>query len=168
MEGAQAVVGFYARTTKVIHGLKDASRQLVSGRGTGDNVLPDPIEVSDIFVVDGSEWSGVFFPGVETLCPRVYSVHDGEIDLFGERIDGGNVLVKIRETDCRQTTIGHLLGRVVYIDANAADGEGPAFVVARRFDQNTAELAPSRDEVVGPFEADLVNKSLLFERLEHR
>ena len=58
--------------------------------------------------------------------------------------------------------------RVVYVDANAADGERFAFVIACGLDQNAAELASSRDQVVGPFEANLVCKTLLFERLEHR
>ena len=82
MEGSQAVFRLDARATKVIDRLKDAARQLVTGRGTGDNVLPNPIKVSDIFAVDGRERSGVFFHGVETLCPCVYSVHDRVIDLL--------------------------------------------------------------------------------------
>ena len=82
MEGSQVVFRFDARATKVIDRLKAASRQLVSRGGAGDNVLPNPIEVSDIFVVDGRERSGVFFHGVEAFCPRIYSVHDCVIDLF--------------------------------------------------------------------------------------
>ena len=65
MEGSQAVFRFDTRATKGIHGFKDASCQLVSSGGAGDNVLPDPIEVSDIFAVDGRERSGVFFHGIE-------------------------------------------------------------------------------------------------------
>ena len=113
---------------------KDAACQLVSGRGAGDNVLPDPIEVSDIFVVDGRERSGVFFLGVEALCPGIYSVYNCVIDLIEEHVDGGDVLVEIREANCRQAAIGHLLGRVVYVDANAADGERFALVIASRLD----------------------------------
>lgn len=75
--------------------MKDASRQLVPSGGAGDNVLPNPIEVSDIFAVDGRERSGVFFHGVETLCPRIYSVYYCVIDLIEERIDGGNILVEV-------------------------------------------------------------------------
>lgn len=56
----------------------------------------------------------------------------------------------------------------VHVDANAADDKRFAFVIARGFDQNAAEFAPSRDEVVGPFEADLVSKTLRLECLEHR
>lgn len=82
----------------------------MSGRGAGENVFPDPIEVSDIFVVDGRERTGVFFLGVEVFCPRVYCVHDSVIDLIEEHVDGGNVLVEIRETDCRQAAIGNLRG----------------------------------------------------------
>ena len=82
MEGSQVVFRFDARATKVIDRFKDASRQLVSSGGAGDNVLPNPIEVSDILVVDGRERSGVFFHGVEAFCPRIYSVHDCVIDLF--------------------------------------------------------------------------------------
>ena len=73
MEGLQAVFRFDTRATKGIDRLKDATRQLVTGRGAGDNVLPDPIEVSDIFVVDGSERTGVFFLGIEALCPGTVS-----------------------------------------------------------------------------------------------
>ena len=118
--------------------------------------------------MDGRERSGVFFHGVETLCPRIYSVYNCVIDLIEEHIDGGNVLVEIRETDCRQAAIGNLRRHIVHIDANAADGKRFAFVVACRLDQNAAELASSRDQVVGPFETNLVCKTLLFERLEHR
>ena len=108
-------------------------------------MLPNPIEVSDIFAVDGRERSGVFFHCVEQICPRVHSVYDGVIDLLEQHINGGNVLVEIREADCRQSAIGHLLGRVVYVNANAADGERFAFVIACGLDQNAAELASSRD-----------------------
>ena len=90
------------------------------------------------------------------------------IDLIEEHVDGRNVFVKVRETDCRQAAIGHLLGHIVHIDANAADGERFAFVIACGLDQNAAELASSRDQVVGPFEANLVCKTLLFECFEHR
>ena len=168
MEGSKAVFRFDARATKAIDRLKDATRQLVPSGGAGDNVLPDPIEVSDIFIVDGRERTGVFFLGGEALCPGIYSVYNCVIDLIEEHVDGGNVLVEIREANCRQAAIGHLLGRVVYVDANAADGERFAFVIACGLDQNAAELASSRDQVVGPFEANLVCKTLLFERLEHR
>ena len=82
MEGSQAVFRLDARATKVIDRLKDATRQLVSSGGAGDNVLPDPIEVSDIFAVDGRERSGVFFHGVEAFCPGIYSVYNGVIDLI--------------------------------------------------------------------------------------
>ena len=82
MEGSQVVFCLDARATKVIDRLKDATRQLVTGRGAGDNVLPNPIEMTDIFAVDGRERSGVFFHGVEALCPRVHSVYDGVIDLL--------------------------------------------------------------------------------------
>ena len=95
MEGSQVVFRLDARSTKVIDGFKDASRQLVPSGGAGDNVLPNPIEVSDIFAVDGRERSGVFFHGVETFCPCFYSVHDRVIDLIEERIDGGNILVEV-------------------------------------------------------------------------
>ena len=168
MEGSKAVFRFDARATKAIDRFKDATRQLVPSGGAGDNVLPDPIEVSDIFVVDGRERTGVFFLGVEVLCPSIYSVYNCVIDLIEELVDGGNALVEVREANCRQAAIGHLLGRVVYVDANAADGERFAFVIACGLDQNAAELASSRDQVVGPFEANLVCKTLLFERLEHR
>ena len=131
-------------------------------------MLPDPIEVSDIFVVDGRERTGVFFLGVEALCPGIYSVYNCVIDLIEEHVDGGNALVEVREANCRQAAIGHLLGRVVYVDTNAADGERFAFVIACGLDQNAAELASSRDQVVGPFEANLVCKTLFFECLEHR
>ena len=59
MEGTQVVFRLDACATKGIDGFKDASRHLVSSGGAGDNVLPDPIEVSDIFAVDGRERSGV-------------------------------------------------------------------------------------------------------------
>lgn len=95
MEGSQAVFCFDARTTKAIDRFKDASRQLVTGRGAGGNVLSNPIEVSDIFAVDGRERSGVFFLGVEALCPCVCSVQDRVIDLFEQHIDGGNILVEV-------------------------------------------------------------------------
>ena len=108
-------------------------------------MLPDPIEVSDIFVVDGRERTGVFFLGVEALCPAIYSVYNCVID-----------------------HIGNLRRHIVHIDANAADGERFAFVIACGLDQNAAELASSRDQVVGPFEANLVCKTLLFECFEHR
>ena len=121
MEGSQAAFRFDTCATKGIDGFKDAACQLVTGRGTGDNVLPNPIEVSDIFAVDGRERSGVFFHGVETLCPRIYSVYNCVIDLIEEHIDGGNVLVEIRETDCRQAAIGNLRRHIVHIDANATD-----------------------------------------------
>lgn len=123
-------------------------------------MLPNPIEVSDIFAVDGRERSGVFFHGVETLCPRIYSVYNCVIDLIEEHVDGGNALVKVREANCRQAAIGYLLGRVVYVDANAADGEGLALTVTSRLDQNAAEFASTRDQVVGPFKANLVCKTL--------
>ena len=168
MEGSQVVFRFDARATKVIDRFKDASRQLVSSGGAGDNVLPNPIEVSDIFVVDGRERTGVFFLGVEAFCPGIYSVYNCVIDLIEEHVDGGNALVEVREANCRQAAIGHLLGRVVYVDANTADGERFAFVIACGLDQNTAELASSRDKVVGPFKANLVCKTLLFECFEHR
>ena len=106
MEGSQAVFCFDARTTKAIDRFKDASRQLVTGRGAGDNVLSNPIEVSDIFAVDGRERSGVFFHGVEAFCPGIYSVYNCVIDLIEEHVDSWNVLVKVRETDCRQAAIG--------------------------------------------------------------
>ncbi len=157
-----------ACATKVIDRFKDAARQLVSSGGAGDNVLPNPIEVSDIFVVDGRERSGVFFHGVEALCPRIYSVYNCVIDLIEEHIDGGNVLVEIRETDCRQAAIGNLRGHIVHVDANAADGERFAFVIACGLDQNAAELASSRDQVVGPLEGYFACKALLFECFEHR
>lgn len=168
MEETQAVFRFDARATKGIDRLKDASCQLVSSGGAGDNVLPNPIEVSDIFAVDGRERSGVFFHGVEAFCPGIYSVYNGVIDLIEEHVDGGNALVKVREANCRQAAIGYFLGRVVYVDANAADGEGLAFVIACGLDQNAAEFASTRDQVVGPFEANLVCKTLFFECLEHR
>lgn len=168
MEGSQAVFRLDARATKVIDRLKDATRQLVSSGGAGDNVLPDPIEVSDIFVADGRERTGVFFLGVEALCSGIYSVYNCVIDLIEEHVDGRNVLVKVRETDCRQAAIGNLRRHIVRIDANAADGKGAAFVIACGLDQNAAELASSRDQIVGPFEANLVCKTLIFERLEHR
>ena len=82
MEETQAVFRFDARATKAIDRFKDASRQLVSSGGAGENVLPDPIEVSDIFVVDGRERTGVFFLGVEQICPCVHSVYDGVLDLL--------------------------------------------------------------------------------------
>lgn len=82
MEGSQAVFRLDARATKVIDGLKDASRQFISSGGAGDNVLPNPIEVSDIFAVGGRERPGIFFHGVEALCPRIYSVYNGVIDLL--------------------------------------------------------------------------------------
>ena len=118
--------------------------------------------------MDGRERTGVFFLGVEALCPGIYSVYNCVIDLIEEHVDGGNVLVEVREANCRQAAIGHLLGRVVYVDTNAADGERFAFVIACGLDQNAAELASSRDQVIGPFEADLVCKTLRLERLEHR
>ena len=168
MEGSQAVFRLDARATKVIDGFKDASRQLVPSGGAGDNVLPDPIEVSDIFVVDGRERTGVFFLGVEALCPGIYSVYNCVIDLIEEHVDGRYALVEIRETDCRQAAIGNLRGYIVYVDTNAADGERFAFVIACGLDQNAAELASSRDKVVGAFKANLVCKTLLFECFEHR
>ena len=95
MEGSQTAFRFDTRATKAIDGFKDAACQLVAGRGTGDNVLPNPIEVSDIFAVDGRERSGVFFHGVKALCPRIYSVYNGVIGLIEEHADGGNALVKV-------------------------------------------------------------------------
>ena len=168
MEGSQTAFRFDTRATKAIDGFKDAACQLVAGRGTGDNVLPNPIEVGDIFVVDGRERTGIFFLGVEALCPGICSVYNCVIDLIEEHVDGRYALVEIRETDCRQAAIGHLLGRIVHIDANAADGERFAFVIACGLDQNAAELASSRDKVVGPFKANLVCKTLLFECFKHR
>ena len=168
MEGSKAVFHFDARATKAIDRFKDATRQLVLSGGAGDNVLPDPIEVSDIFVVDGRERTGVFFLGVEALCPGIYSVYNCVIDLIEEHVDGGNALVEVREANCRQAAIGHLLGRVVYVDTNAADGERFAFVIACGLDQNAAELASSRDQVVGPLEGYFACKALLFECFEHR
>lgn len=82
MEGTQAVFRFDTRATNGIDRLKDATRQLVTGRGTGDNVLPNPIEMSDIIIVDGCDRTGVFFHDVEAFCPCVYSVHDRVIDLI--------------------------------------------------------------------------------------
>jgi len=82
MEGSHAIFRFDTRATKGIDGFKDASRQFVSCGGAGDNVLPNPIEVSDISAVDGRERSGFFFHGVEQICPRVHGVYDGVIDLF--------------------------------------------------------------------------------------
>lgn len=82
MERSKAVFRFDARATKAIDRFKDATRQLVTDRGTGDNGFPYPIEVSYIIIVDGRERSGVFFHGVEAFCPRIYSVHDCVIDLF--------------------------------------------------------------------------------------
>ena len=168
MEDAQAALGLNACAAAIVDRSKYASCQLVSSGGAGDNVLPNPIEVSDIFVVDGRERTGVFFLGVEALCPGIYSVYNCVIDLIEEHVDGGNALVEVREANCRQAAIGHLLGRVVYVDTNAADGERFAFVIACGLDQNAAEFASSRDQVVGPFEANLVCKTLLFECFEHR
>ena len=82
MEGSQAVFRFDTRATKGIDRLKDATRQLVTGRGTGDNVLPNPIEMSDIIIVDGRDRSGVFVHGVEQICPCAYGVHDRVMDLL--------------------------------------------------------------------------------------
>ena len=82
MEGSQAGFRLDTRATTVIDGLKDASRQFVSSGGAGDNVLPNPIEVSDVFAVDGRERSGVFFHGVEQICPGIYSAYNGVIDLL--------------------------------------------------------------------------------------
>ena len=82
MEGTQAVFRFDTRASKGIDGFKDASRQFVSCGGAGDNVLPNPIEMSDIIIVDGRDRTGVFFYGAEQICPRVYSVHDRVIDLI--------------------------------------------------------------------------------------
>ena len=95
MEGSKAVFRFDACATKAIDRFKDATRQLVLSGGAGDNVLPDPIEVIDIFVVDGRERTGVFFLGVEALCPGIYSVYNCVIDLIEEHVDGGNVLVEV-------------------------------------------------------------------------
>lgn len=168
MEDAQAALGLNACAAAIVDRSKYALRQLVSSGGAGDNVLPNPIEVSDIFTVDGRERSGVFFHGVEAFCPGIYSVYNGVIDFIEEHVDGRNALVEVREANCRQAAIGYLLGRVVYVDTNAADGERFAFVIACGLDQNAAELASSRDQVVGPFEANLVSKTLRLERLEHR
>ena len=127
---------------------------------------------SGSYVVNASngqrERTGIFFLGVEALCPGICSVYNCVIDLIEEHVDGRYALVEIRETDCRQAAIGHLLGRIVHIDANAADGERFAFVIACGLDQNAAELASSRDKVVGPFKANLVCKTLLFECFKHR
>lgn len=101
MEGSQVVFRFDARATIIIDGSKNSTCQLISSRGAGDNGFPNPIEVSDIFVVDGRERTGVFFIGVEALCPGIYSVYNCVIDLIEEHVDGRNVLVKVRETDCR-------------------------------------------------------------------
>ena len=90
------------------------------------------------------------------------------VDRIEQRIDRGNILVEIREADCRQPAIGNLRGHTVHIDANATDGERFAFVIACGLDQNAAEFAFTRDQVVGPFEANFVCKTLFFERLEHR
>ena len=95
MERSQAAFRFDTCATKGIDGFKDAACQLVTGRGTGDNVLSNPIEVSDIFAVDGRERSSVFFHGVEQISPRVHSVYDGVIDLLEQHIDGGNILVEV-------------------------------------------------------------------------
>ena len=80
MEDAQAALGLNACAAAIVDRSKYASCQLVSSGGAGDNVLPDPIEVSDIFVVDGRERTGVFFLGVEALCPAIYSVYNCVID----------------------------------------------------------------------------------------
>lgn len=95
MEGSQAVFRLDTRATKVIDRLKDASRQFVSSGGAGDNVLPNPIEVSDIFAVGGRERPGIFFHGVEAFCPGIYSAYNGVIDLLEQHIDGGNILVEV-------------------------------------------------------------------------
>ena len=95
MEGSKAVFRFDARAAAIVDRSKYATRQLVLSGGAGDNVLPDPIEVSDIFVVDGRERTGVFFLGVEALCPGIYSVYNCVIDLIEEHVDGGNVLVGV-------------------------------------------------------------------------
>lgn len=94
MEGSQAVFRFDTCATKGIDGFKDASRQLASSGGAGDNVLPNPIEVSDIFVVDGREWTGVFFLGVEAFCLGIYSVYNCVIDLIEEHVDGGTLSLR--------------------------------------------------------------------------
>lgn len=82
MEGSQVVFRLDARSTKGIDGLKDATRQLVTGRGTGDYVLPNPIEMSDIIIVDGRDRTSVFFHGVEQICPCAYGIHDRVMDLL--------------------------------------------------------------------------------------
>ena len=87
MEGPQTAFGFDARTAKVIHGFKDAACQLVSCGGAGDNGFPNPVEVGDIFAVDGRERAGVICQSIELLGPRVYSVYDGVIYLVEKRID---------------------------------------------------------------------------------
>ena len=149
MEDAQAALGLNACAAAIVDRSKYASCQLVSSGGAGDNVLPDPIEGSDIFVVDGRERTGVFFLGVAALCPGIYSVYNCVIDLIEEHVDGRNVLVKVRETDCRQAAIGHLLGRIVHIDANAADGERFSFVIARGLDQNVVVFSARPEYFAG-------------------
>ncbi len=90
------------------------------------------------------------------------------IDLIEEHVDGRNVFVKVRETDCWQAAIGNLRGHIVHVNADATDRKRVAFVIACGLDQNAAEFASTRDQVVGPFEANLVCKTLFFECLEHR
>ena len=130
-------------------------------------MLSNPIEVSDIFAVDGRERSGVFFHGVEAFCPGIYSVYNCVIDSSRSMSTAGTFSLRSERP---------IAGRrhrappwhIVHVDADATDRKGVAFVIACGFDQNAAELASSRDQVVGPFEANLVCKTLLFERLEHR
>ena len=74
MEGSQAVFRFDTRATKGIDGFKDALRQLVSGRGAGDNVLPNPIKLRGIVIMYRRERAGVFCQGIELLGPGVYSM----------------------------------------------------------------------------------------------
>jgi hypothetical protein len=55
-----------------------------------------------------------------------------------------------------------------HVDADPADREG-CTVRAPRLDEDAAELAPSRDQIVGPLEQDLVApaRARLLESLEH-
>ena len=67
------------------------------------------------------------------------------------------------------STAGNLLLSIVLRPCvNPAKYSGLAFVIACGLDQNAAELASSRDQVVGPFEGYFACKALLFECFEHR
>lgn len=134
MECAEPALRLDVRATIIVDRSEYSSRQLFSSGGAGNYVVPNPIEVGDIIIEDGRKRADATLHCIKALLPSVYTLNDRMVDRIEQCIDRGNILVEIREADCRQPTIGNLRGHIVHIDANAADGEGFAFVIACRLD----------------------------------